>query len=177
MTLSPIHWVPVQDKGSKIQCVNFGAMKSIPSDPLHQEYLTINLGILVTDNSCSCRQRGSVRDGGTEAQQQEQTWILAQSLPHSVTHRVTHSLFFYREGKSSTLPINVSDTACNQSGWLIPRICCSRGGQGVQYSECKGQRAVGPNRVKKGEGTDNIQQTNIAAYKLIVKSIFLHHLY
>ena len=43
-TLSPIHWVPVQDKGSKILCVKFGAMKVIPSDPLHQEYLTINLG-------------------------------------------------------------------------------------------------------------------------------------
>ena len=44
MTLSPIHWVPVQDKGSKILCVNLGAMKVTPSDPLHQEYLTINLG-------------------------------------------------------------------------------------------------------------------------------------
>ena len=44
MTLSPIHWVPVQDKGSKILCVKFGAMKIIPSDRLHQEYLTINLG-------------------------------------------------------------------------------------------------------------------------------------
>ena len=44
MTLSPIHWVPVQDKGSKILCVKLGAMKITPSDPLHQEYLTINLG-------------------------------------------------------------------------------------------------------------------------------------
>ena len=44
MTLSPIHWVPVQDKGSKILCVKLGAMKVTPSDPLHQEYLTINLG-------------------------------------------------------------------------------------------------------------------------------------
>ena len=44
MTLSPTHWVPVQDKGSKILCVKLGAMKVTPSDPLHQEYLTIKLG-------------------------------------------------------------------------------------------------------------------------------------
>ena len=44
MTLSPIPWVPVQDKGSKILHVKFGAMKIIPSDRLHQKYLTINLG-------------------------------------------------------------------------------------------------------------------------------------
>ena len=44
MTLSPIHWVPVQDKGSKILCVKLGAIKVISSDPLHQDYLTINLG-------------------------------------------------------------------------------------------------------------------------------------
>ena len=42
--LIPIHWVPVQDKGSKILCVKLGAMKVTPSDPLHQEYLTINPG-------------------------------------------------------------------------------------------------------------------------------------
>ena len=28
-----IHWVPVQDKGSKILCVKLGAMKVTPSDP------------------------------------------------------------------------------------------------------------------------------------------------
>ena len=43
MNLSSIHWVPVQDKGSKILCVKLGAMIVTPSDPLHQEYLTINL--------------------------------------------------------------------------------------------------------------------------------------
>ena len=43
-TLSLIHSVPVQDKGSKILCVKFEATKIIPSDRLHQEYLTINLG-------------------------------------------------------------------------------------------------------------------------------------
>ena len=47
MTLSSIHWVRVQDKGSKILCVTLGAMKVILSDPLHQEYL----GVLVTDDS------------------------------------------------------------------------------------------------------------------------------
>ena len=35
MTLSPIHWVPVQDKGSKIYCGKLGAMKVTPSDPLY----------------------------------------------------------------------------------------------------------------------------------------------
>ena len=43
-TLSTIHWVPVQDKGSKILCGKLGAKKITPSDCLHQEYLTINLG-------------------------------------------------------------------------------------------------------------------------------------
>ena len=31
-------------KGSKIPCVNFGAMKIIPSTRLHQQYLTIDIG-------------------------------------------------------------------------------------------------------------------------------------
>ena len=44
MILSPIHWVPVQNKGSKILCVKLGVMKVTPSYPLHPEYLTINLG-------------------------------------------------------------------------------------------------------------------------------------
>ena len=44
MTLSTIHWVPVKGKGSKILCCKLGAMKITPSDCLHQEYLTINLG-------------------------------------------------------------------------------------------------------------------------------------
>ena len=45
VNLSLIHWVQVQDKGSKILCVKFGAMKIITSYRLHQEHLTINLGI------------------------------------------------------------------------------------------------------------------------------------
>ena len=44
MTLSTIHWVPVQDKGSKLLCLKLGALKITPNDCLHQEYLTINLG-------------------------------------------------------------------------------------------------------------------------------------
>ena len=43
-TLSPIQKVPVQDQASKIPRVKFKAMKIIPSDRLHQEYLIINLG-------------------------------------------------------------------------------------------------------------------------------------
>ena len=42
MNLSPIHWFPVQDKGSYRICVKLGAMEIIPSDPLTQEYLTIH---------------------------------------------------------------------------------------------------------------------------------------
>ena len=44
MTLTLIHWVPVQDIGSKILCEKLGTVKITPSDCLHQEYLTINLG-------------------------------------------------------------------------------------------------------------------------------------
>ena len=47
ITLSTIHWVPVQDKGSKMLCGKIGAMKITPSDCLHQEYL----GVLVTVES------------------------------------------------------------------------------------------------------------------------------
>ena len=43
-TLSTIHWVPVQHKGSKVLCGKLGAMKIATSDFFHQEYLTINLG-------------------------------------------------------------------------------------------------------------------------------------
>ena len=51
MTLSPIYWVPVQHKESMILCVKLGAMKITPSDCLLQDYLTINGGVLVTDDS------------------------------------------------------------------------------------------------------------------------------
>ena len=36
---------PSARKKKKILCVKLGAMKVTPIDPLHQEYLTINLGI------------------------------------------------------------------------------------------------------------------------------------
>ena len=39
-TLSPINWV-----GSKIPCKKLGAMQIAPNDCLHQEYLSINIGI------------------------------------------------------------------------------------------------------------------------------------
>ena len=41
----PFYHDLMQDKGSKILCVKFGAMKIIPNDRLHQEHLTNNLGI------------------------------------------------------------------------------------------------------------------------------------
>ena len=44
MILLAIHWVPVENKGSKVLCEKLGAMEITPIDPLHQEYLTINLG-------------------------------------------------------------------------------------------------------------------------------------
>ena len=44
-TLCPINWVLVQDKGSKILWKKLGEMKNAPSDCLHQEYHSINLGI------------------------------------------------------------------------------------------------------------------------------------
>ena len=73
---------------------------------------------LVTDDSCSCRYLGSVRDGGAEAGQQEQTWgearTLANSLTHSVLHRVANSLSLCRQcrSKSSRLTIHISDIVC-----------------------------------------------------------------
>ena len=72
MTLSTIHWVPVQDKGSKILCCKLGAMKITPSDCLHQEYLTINLG---STSDCRKLKLSLVRlfiDGVADAGQQEQ---------------------------------------------------------------------------------------------------------
>ena len=94
--LSPIKRVPVQDQGSKVPCVKFGAMKIIPSDCLHQEYLTIDLG----NNS------DSVRDGGAEVGPEEQIGGEAG---------LTNSLSVYREcrSRSNRLPIHVLDTACN----------------------------------------------------------------
>ena len=42
MNSSPIQRVPLQDQGSKLQCVKFATMKITPIERLHQEYLTID---------------------------------------------------------------------------------------------------------------------------------------
>ena len=58
------------------------------------------------------------------------TGTLAQSLTHSVTYRVTHSFFFYREcrSRSSTLPIQVSDTAVtSQYGSSLEFVAATAG--------------------------------------------------
>ena len=82
MTLSPIHWVPVQDKGSKIPFVKFGAMKIIQSDPLHQEYLTIDLG-----NTSDCeRWRGRSWATGADWGRDRDPGSLSESLTESLTH-------------------------------------------------------------------------------------------
>ena len=93
-TLFRIQRVPMQDKGSKIRCVKFGAMKIIPSDRLHQEYLTNNIG-----NSSDWQQlqlplvrlcerwRGTSWATGAD-------WKRARdhnSLTHSLSHSLSHS--------------------------------------------------------------------------------------
>jgi hypothetical protein len=99
MTLSPIHWVPVQDKGSKIPCVKFGAMNIIQSDCLHQEYLTMDLG-----NTSDWRQLQLLLVGLCERWRGRSwaTWAYwgRGTDPGSVT-------------QSLRLPIHVSDTAAN----------------------------------------------------------------
>ena len=64
-------------------------MKIILSDRLHQEYLTINLGIT---SDLQQLQLLLVRlcEGGAESGQQEQTGGEAWTLAHSLTHSVTH---------------------------------------------------------------------------------------
>ena len=99
MTLSPIHWVPVQDKRSKILCVKLGAMTITPSDPLHQEYLTMNLG-----NSSDWRQlqlllvslwkrcRGISWATGAYWGKGRGPWSLTHSLTHSPSRSLTISV-------------------------------------------------------------------------------------
>ena len=114
MTLSPIHLVPVQDKGLKVLSGKLGAVKITPSDRLHQEYLTINLGS--TDDSCSGHLWGSVRDGRADAGQQEQPGGEAGTLANLLTHSVSHCQFTF------------------QTLQQLVRT--------VLYLGCKGQRAV-----------------------------------
>ena len=111
MTLSTIHWVPVQDKGSKILCGKLGAMKINQSDCLHQEYLTINLGSTSDLRQLKLpllrlfgRWRGRCWPGGA-------AWG--------------------REcRRSSVLPLNLSDTATtSQNGWFLEFITAIAGRQ------------------------------------------------
>ena len=74
MTLSTIHWVPVQDKWSKILCGKLGALKIISSDCLHQEYLTINLASTSDWQQLKLPLLRLLRDGGADACQQTQPW-------------------------------------------------------------------------------------------------------
>ena len=46
MTLSPIHWVPVQNKGSKILCVKLGAMKAFQVYYIHLSLFDGKLALL-----------------------------------------------------------------------------------------------------------------------------------
>ena len=46
MTLSPIHWVPVQNKGSKILCVKLGAMKAFKVYYIHLSLFDGKLALL-----------------------------------------------------------------------------------------------------------------------------------
>ena len=95
-------------------------MKITPSDPLHQEYLTIILGVLVIDNSCSCLYWGSVSDGG------------ADSLTQSLTESFTHSLSKENAGAGAE--------CCQFSFQTLVQLV--RMAPTVLYSGCKGQRAV-----------------------------------
>ena len=120
MTLSLIHWVPVQDKGSKILCVKLGPMKITQSDPLHQEYLTIILGVLVIDNSCSCLYWGSVSDGG------------ADSLTQSLTESFTHSLSKENAGEGAVCCQFTFQTlhATSQDGSSLELVTATTGIEG-----------------------------------------------
>ena len=54
------------------------------------------LGVLVTDDSCSCRLWGSVRDGGADVGQQEQPGGEAGTLAHLLTQSVSHYQFMFQ---------------------------------------------------------------------------------
>ena len=74
------------------------------------------LGVLVTDDSCSCHLWGSVRDGGADVGQQEQPGGEAGTPAHLLTHSVSHCQFMF------------------QTLQHLVRM--------VLYLGCKGQRAV-----------------------------------
>ena len=116
MTLSPIHWIPVQDKESKILCGKLGAVKSLEVTVSIKNTWPSILGVLVTDDSCSFHLWGSVRDGGANVGQQEQPGGEAGILAHLLTHSVSHRQFMF------------------QTLQQLVRM--------VLYLGCKGQRAV-----------------------------------
>ena len=74
------------------------------------------LGVLVTDDSCSCHLWGSVRDEGANVGQQEQPGGEAGTLTHFLTRSVSHCQFMF------------------QTLQQLVRM--------VLYLGCKGQRAV-----------------------------------
>ena len=74
------------------------------------------LGVLVTEDSCSCQLWCSVRDGGADVGQQEQPGGEAGTLAHLLTHSVSHCHFMF------------------QTLQQLVRM--------VLYLGCKGQRAV-----------------------------------
>ena len=117
MTLSTIHWVPVQDKGSTILCVKWEAMKIIPSDRLHQEYLTIIFGVLV------------IAAGSSEA-----LWEM-EGQTHSMNHSLSHSLTLFLQR------MHEQESYCQFPFQTLMQLV--RMAHPVIYSECKGQRAVG----------------------------------
>ena len=110
MTLSPFYWVPVQHKGSKRLYVKFGAMKVVPSDRLHQEYLTINLGItsdwqqlqLLLVKLCE-RLRDRILATGSDWRRGRDPGSVTHSLSYSLSHSFTLYLEKMQEQEYSQL--------------------------------------------------------------------------
>ena len=122
MTLSPIHWVPVQDKWSKILCVKLGAMKITPRDCLHQEYLTINLR---STSDCWKLKLPLVR---LFQRWRGRGWPAGAAWGRE------------RRKRSCVLPLNLSDTAAtSQDGSSLDFIAAIAGRQGyIQDSSGRG---------------------------------------
>ena len=70
-------------------------MKITPSDPLHQEYLTINLGS-TSDLQQLQLLLVRLREGGAESGQQEQPGGEAGTLAHLLTHSVSPCQFMFQ---------------------------------------------------------------------------------
>ena len=126
MTLSTIHWVPVEDKGSKILRGKLGAMKITLSDCLHQEYLTINLGIT---SDCQLLKLQLVR---LFWRWRGRCWPAGAAWGRECRRR------------SSVLPVNLSDTAAtSQDGSSLEFITVIAGRQCyIQYASGRGLCAI-----------------------------------